>query len=258
MQSPTTTRRRSLLQLGGLSAVSTCTSTLTAALTAALTTALTAALPSTGFAQSWPTRPISLVVPFPAGGIVDNVSRALLPRLTSSLGQPLIIDNKAGAGGSIGTAQVAKARADGYTLLMAFDTHMVNPMLYTLTFDSEKDLTPVALIGTSPLIVLVPQSSPIQTLQDLVATAKKRPGALAYASTGPGSSNQLATELFKTASPPGAPQTEALLAAVPLQRVSEPVEIAHAIDFLLHPLAGYITGQTLHIDGGLTISATRL
>jgi NAD(P)-dependent dehydrogenase (short-subunit alcohol dehydrogenase family) len=68
----------------------------------------------------------------------------------------------------------------------------------------------------------------------------------------------VATELFKTASPPGAPQTEALLAAVPLQRVSEPVEIAHAIDFLLHPLAGYITGQTLHIDGGLTISATRI
>nr|WP_279343677.1 tripartite tricarboxylate transporter substrate binding protein [Variovorax terrae] len=122
----------------------------------------------------------------------------MLPKLTTSLGQPLVIDNKAGAGGSIGTAQVAKAKADGYTLLMAFDTHVVNPMLYKLSFDSEKDLTPVALVGTSPLIVVVPKDSPANSLKELVAMAKSKPGVLNFASTGAGSSNQLAAELFKT------------------------------------------------------------
>ena len=221
------THRRALLQIGAIAALS--------------------ILPPAIHAQSWPARPVTLVVPFPAGGIVDNVSRSLLPRLTTSLGQPLIIENKAGAGGSIGTAQVAKARPDGYTLLMAFDTHMVNPLLYKLTFDSEKDLTPVALIGTSPLIVVVPQGSPINTLQDLVATAKKRPGALAYASTGPGSSNQLATELFKMMTGTdmmhvpykgGAPAiTDTLAARVDVMFVSAASVLAHIKAGKLKPLA---------------------
>jgi len=149
-------------------------------------------------AQPYPNKPVQLVVPYPPGGIVDNISRAMLPKLTAALGQPILIDNKPGAGGSIGTAQVAKAKPDGYTMLMVFDTHAVNPLLYKLPFDSDKDLSPVALISTSPLILVTPPAVPVGSVKELVALAKSRPGALNYASTGAGSSNQLAAELFKS------------------------------------------------------------
>jgi tripartite-type tricarboxylate transporter receptor subunit TctC len=148
-------------------------------------------------AQPYPTKPIQVIVPYPPGGIVDNITRAMLPKLSSSLGQPLVIDNKPGAGGSIGTAQVAKAKPDGYTLLMVFDTHAVNPLLYKLTYDSDKDLTPVSLISTSPLVLVTPPAVPANSVKELVALAKAKPGALNYASTGAGSSNQLTAELFK-------------------------------------------------------------
>ncbi|WP_295854613.1 tripartite tricarboxylate transporter substrate binding protein [uncultured Xylophilus sp.] len=159
--------------------------------------ALALAAPALRAQGAWPSKPIQVVVPFPPGGIIDNVTRALQPRLEATLGQPLVIENRAGAGGSIGSAVVAKARPDGYTLLMAFDTHAVNPLLYKLPFDSDKDLTPVALIGVSPLLVVTPADAPVQSIRELVALAKSRPGALNYASTGAGSSNQLAAELFK-------------------------------------------------------------
>ena len=167
--------------------------------------ALTAAsvagtLPSLASAQAYPHQPIQVVVPFPAGGIVDNVTRKLGTQLTASLGQPIIIDNKAGAGGSIGAAQVARAKPDGYTLLSAFDTHAVNPLLYKLPFDSDKDLKPVALVATSPLVLLVHPSVPVKNVQELVALAKAKPGSLNYASTGAGSSNHLTAELFKSIS----------------------------------------------------------
>ena len=155
-------------------------------------------LAAPALAQPYPNKPIQVMVPYPPGGIVDNLTRALLPKLTSALGQPLIVENKPGAGGSIGTAQIAKARPDGYSVLMVFDTHAVNPLLYKLPYDSEKDLTPVALISTSPLIVVTPPAVPVNSLKELVALAKAKPGALNYASTGAGSSNQLAAELFKS------------------------------------------------------------
>jgi tripartite-type tricarboxylate transporter receptor subunit TctC len=148
-------------------------------------------------AQPYPNKPIQLIVPYPPGGIVDNITRAMLPKLSGSLGQPLVIDNKPGAGGSIGTAQVAKARPDGYTLLMVFDTHAVNPLLYKLSYDSDKDLTPISLISTSPLVLVTPPAVPVNSVKELVAMAKAKPGLLNYASTGAGSSNQLTAELFK-------------------------------------------------------------
>jgi len=156
------------------------------------------ALPAAAQAPAaYPDRPVHVVVPFPPGGIVDNVTRNLGARLSVALGQTFIVENKAGAGGSIGAAHVAKAAPDGYTLLAAFDTHAVNPLLYKLSFDSEKDLAPVALIGTSPLILVVHPSVPARTVPELVALAKAEPHALNYASTGAGSSNQLTAELFK-------------------------------------------------------------
>jgi len=166
----------------------------------ACVSALTAAGLSvtTAFAQStYPNKPIQVVVPFPAGGIVDNVFRAMSPSLQAGLGQPLVVDIKPGAGGSIGAGFAARAKPDGYTLLMVFDTFAVNPLLYKLSFDAEKDLTPVALIGTSSMVVVVPAASPVNSLAELVSLAKSKPGQLNYASTGTGSSNQLAAELFK-------------------------------------------------------------
>jgi tripartite-type tricarboxylate transporter receptor subunit TctC len=150
--------------------------------------------------ESYPSKPIQIVIPFPPGGIVDNVFRAISPSLSAALSQPLVVDNKPGAGGSIGAGLVAKAKPDGYTLLMVFDTFAVNPLLYKLPFDATHDLTPVALLCTSPLAMVVPASSPANTFADWMALAKSKPGALNYASTGAGSSNQLAAESFKMTS----------------------------------------------------------
>lgn len=156
------------------------------------------AMSGPAWAQSYPSQPIQIVVPFPAGGIVDNVTRKLGIQLNAQLGQPIVIDNRAGAGGSIGAAQVARAKPDGYTLLSAFDTHAVNPLLYKLPFDSDKDLKPIIQIATSPLVLLVHPSVPARNVQELVALAKAKPELLNYASTGAGSSNHLTAELFKS------------------------------------------------------------
>lgn len=159
--------------------------------------ALALSVPALRAQAKWPVKPIEVVVPFPPGGIVDNVTRALSTKLNTALGQQLIIQNKPGAGGSIGTGQVARATPDGHTLLMTFDTHVVNPQMYKLPFDSEKDLTPVVLVSTSPLILATPTDVPATSVKELVDLAKSKPGVLNYASTGAGSSNQLAAELFK-------------------------------------------------------------
>ena len=155
-------------------------------------------LAATTASAAYPERPIELVVPFPPGGIVDVVTRTMARQLSDTLKQPLVVVNKAGAGGSIGAAQVARSKPDGYTLLMAFDTHAINPLLYKLPFDSDKDLMPISLIGTSALVLAVPASVPVNSVPELVELAKRDPGALNYASTGAGSSNQLAAELFKS------------------------------------------------------------
>lgn len=153
---------------------------------------------ATPASAAYPEKPIELVVPFPPGGIVDVVTRNMARQLSGALKQPLVVVNKAGAGGSIGAAQVARSAPDGYTLLMAFDTHAINPLLYKLPFDSDKDLTPISLLGTSALVLAVPASVPANSVPELVAMAKRDPAALNYASTGAGSSNQLAAELFKS------------------------------------------------------------
>ncbi len=179
--SPKRPSRRDLLQLSALGALT-----------------ASGGVCALALAQSnYPNKPIQVVVPFPSGGIVDNVFRAMSPSLQASLGQPLVVDIKPGAGGSIGAGFAARSKPDGYTLLMVFDTFAVNPLLYKLTFDADKDLTPVALIGTSSMVVVVPAASPVNTLGELVSLAKSKPGQLNYASTGTGSSNQLAAELFK-------------------------------------------------------------
>lgn len=147
----------------------------------------------------YPNRPIKLVVPLPPGGVVDTMARLLSDRLRDNLGQPIIITNIAGAGGTIGAGQAAKSPADGYTLLLVYDTFAVNPSLYkNLPFDSFKDLTPVMEVVKIPLVVAAPVKLPANNLKEMAELAKSRPNGVNYSSGGAGSSGQLAAELLRT------------------------------------------------------------
>jgi tripartite-type tricarboxylate transporter receptor subunit TctC len=151
---------------------------------------------ATAAAQAYPSKPITLIVPFAAGGTVDKVARNLQEPLRARLGQQLIIDNRGGAGGTIGMAALAKAPADGHTLALVFDSYATEQFIYRkLPYSTERDFTGVAYVVRSPMVLVVPAASPYKTLNDYV-TAAKKPGAVTYASVGAGSSNHLAAELF--------------------------------------------------------------
>jgi tripartite-type tricarboxylate transporter receptor subunit TctC len=150
------------------------------------------------FAQGYPAKPIRIVVPFAPGGGTDILTRIMLPKLAETLKQQLIVDNRPGAGSQIGTDLVAKAAADGYTVLMVDTAFMTNPSLYSkLPYGSERDFAPVSLAATAPVIMIVHPSVPVRTVKELVALARARPGALNFASGGPGSSTHLGVELLK-------------------------------------------------------------
>ncbi len=163
------------------------------------TAALLAFLPVAALAQAWPTKPIRLVVPFPAGGGTDIIARELTGRVAAQARWSFVVDNKPGSGGNIGVDAAAKAPADGYTLVLGQTSNLaINPTLYSkLPYDPVKDLTPIALIGSSPLLLVVASNSPYRTLADLVAAAKAQPSAINYASSGNGTVAHLATELFQ-------------------------------------------------------------
>lgn len=148
-------------------------------------------------AQAWPARPIRLVVPFPPGGLIDNMARLVGSRLSQELGQPVVIDNKPGAGGNVGAAEAARATADGYTLLMASPALTISPAIYKKLPYQPSQLAPVALLGRVPNVLLVNPASGIGKVQDLVGRAKAKPGQLNYASNGNGTSLHLSAELFK-------------------------------------------------------------
>ena len=150
-------------------------------------------------AEDWPTRPIQIVVSFAAGGTVDIVARMVGERLSARLGQPVVIENRPGAGGNIGAAAVARSNADGYTLLMSGSpTHSVGPHLFkNLTFDPMRDLPPVAMLAVSPNMLVVNSSLPIKSVAELVQFAKDKPGTVTYSSAGIGTSGYLAAELLK-------------------------------------------------------------
>ena len=151
-------------------------------------------------AQDYPTRPVQLVVPFSAGGAVDAVGRLMAQKLSDRLGKPVVVDNKPGASGNIGAQGVARAPADGYTLLMAAVTnYAINAPLQPaqLTYNLEKDLVPVAIVGNVPLMLVVNPALPASNLQQFIQLAKGKPGQLTFASSGNGSTEHLAGELFK-------------------------------------------------------------
>lgn len=148
-------------------------------------------LPLLAFAQSYPAKPVRIIVPFPAGGTTDLVARMVQPKFQEFLGVQTIIDNKGGAGGSIGSNEAARAAPDGYTFLMVFDTHAINHFIYKDALDPFKNLEHLMLMVTSPsTLVAVPNFAP-SNLKDLIASAKKEPGKVTYASVGSASSNHL-------------------------------------------------------------------
>jgi tripartite-type tricarboxylate transporter receptor subunit TctC len=150
-------------------------------------------------AQDYPSRPIKLVVPWAPGGGIDNLARVVGEKLAESLGQPIVIENRPGAASSIGTAFVAKAPADGYTLILSNTTHAINATLYrTLAYESVKDFAPVAFMASSMGVLVVYPAFPARGLKELVTMAKAKPGTINYGSAGNGSIQHLAGELFKS------------------------------------------------------------
>ncbi len=168
-------------------------------LAAAAGIALFAAALTSAHAQSWPSRGIRIVVPFAPGGSTDLFARLVGERLATALGQSVIIDNRAGAGGNIGADAVAKAPPDGYTLLMATTGVMAinNAMYKTMSFDAEKDLKPVIYIASITNVLIVPADSTLKNVGDVIAAAKAAPGKLSFASSGSGSSTHMSAELFR-------------------------------------------------------------
>jgi tripartite-type tricarboxylate transporter receptor subunit TctC len=157
-----------------------------------------AALPG-AHAQAWPSRGIRIVVPFAPGGSTDIFARLVGDRLATAVGQPVVIDNRPGAGGNIGADAVAKAPPDGYTLLMATTGVMAinNAMYKNLSYDAEKDLKPVIYIASITNVLIVPADSPFKSAGDVIAAAKAAPGKLSFASSGAGSSTHMSAELFR-------------------------------------------------------------
>ena len=152
-------------------------------------------------AQTWPARPLRLIVPFPPGGGSDAVGRVIAQKLGERLGQQVVVDNRAGAGGSIGTEAAVRATPDGYTMVLASTSEIaINPSLYAgrINYDTIKDLLPVALVATTPMVVIATPGLPVQSIPELIALARARPGELNAASAGAGTISPLAGELFRS------------------------------------------------------------
>lgn len=171
------------------------------ALLAAGIAAIIGSAPLPAQAQNYPSKPIRYVVPFPPGGTTDIISRLIAQKLTESLGQPVIVENKAGAGGVVGTDSVAKALPDGYTILMgASGPIAISPsLLKNIPYDPIKDFAPITTVAVVPTMLVVNPSVPANSVRELIALAKARPGRLSFASTGNGATPHMAGELFKLA-----------------------------------------------------------
>ena len=158
---------------------------------------LLAALVAGALAQDYPNRPVRLIVPFPPGGSNDVVGRLVAMQLSTQLGQQVFVDNRGGAGGVIGTEACATAAPDGYTLCIISIAHAVNPALHKLNYDPIKSFTPISIFATGPNVLAINPTLPVNSVKELVALAKQKPGELNYASAGVGSFQHLGGELFK-------------------------------------------------------------
>ena len=199
-------------------------------------------------ADNWPNRTIRLVSPFPPGGTTDLLARLLAPPLSKALGQQVIVENRAGGGGSIGTGIVAKSAPDGYTFVIVFDTHAVNPSLIpNMPFDTRADLAPVMLIATGPMVITAHASQPYRSFAALMAAAREKPGAITYGTIGTGSLAHLAmTQMnalgrFSTTHVPykgGGPLAQDAIAGhVPIAMATSALLSPHIRSGVLVPLA---------------------
>ena len=198
-------------------------------------------------AQEWPAKPVRFVVPYPPGGGTDVIARIVQPRLSEALGQPIVIENRGGAGGALGTAEAAKAAPDGYTFLFTLSSHTINPLLYKVSYDIERDFTPVTLIVSVPQIIVASPGSKIMSMEDVVTMARSQPGKLAFASVGNGTPSHIAGELLKLRAgidithvpyKGGGPAvSDTLGGQVPLLMVSMPAAIAFVRSGRLRALA---------------------
>lgn len=169
---------------------------------AILATVACAGLPAAQAADAaaYPDRPVTLLIPYPPGGSADLLARPIAVELQKKLGQTVVIDYKPGAGGTIASAQLARAKPDGYTLLMVLAAHAISPNIYSsLPYDTRRDFTPVSLVATLPLLAVAPTVAPFNNIKELVDYARKNPGKVSYASAGNGNTSHLAVELFKRA-----------------------------------------------------------
>jgi tripartite-type tricarboxylate transporter receptor subunit TctC len=149
---------------------------------------------------AYPTRPIKIIIAFPVGGLLDTVSRVVGEKMSSLLGQQIVIEARPGAGGTLATAAVARAEPDGYTLMMINDNHSLNPSVFkNVPYDSVKDFASIGFVGSAPLVMVVNAGIPAQTIKELVELAKEEPGVLTYGSVGVGSASHLAGEMFAAA-----------------------------------------------------------
>jgi len=158
---------------------------------------LTLALTTMAAAQDYPTKPVRLIIPFPPGGSNDVVGRLIATHLGEQLGKQVVVDNRSGAGGVIGTEIAANSAPDGYTLLIISIAHAVNPWLYKLNYDPIKSFTPIGILASGPNVLAINPGLPVNSVKELVALAKQKPGELQYASAGVGSFQHLGGELFK-------------------------------------------------------------
>lgn len=187
-------------------------------------------------AADYPERPITLVVPYEAGGGNDVIARLVAAKMSTALGKPIVVENRGGAGSTIGTRYVAKARPDGYTILIATSALAINPSLYPdVGYDPKQDFAPVGLIATSANLVLVRQSLPVHSMAELIALAKKDPGKLNFASTGTGTSTHLAAELF-------AAMANVKITAIPYKGVAPAVTdlLGEHVDLMFCPSASVV------------------
>jgi tripartite-type tricarboxylate transporter receptor subunit TctC len=201
-----------------------------------------------GSALAWPTKPVTFIVPYPPGGGTDVIARIVQEPLSRQLGQPIVIENRGGAGGSVGTAVAARAMPDGHTLLFTLSSHSINPVIYPkLPFDTERDFRPVSMVASLPQLFAVHPGTPYATFAELVAYMKRNPGRLDYASVGVGSPSHIAGELLKMRLNAymvhipyrgGGPAVAATMAGdVPLLIVSIPAAMGQVRAGRLRPLA---------------------
>ena len=198
-------------------------------------------------AQDYPSKPVRFIVPYPPGGGTDIIARIVQPKLAEALGQPIVIENRGGAGGALGTDAVAKSAPDGYTFLFTLSSHTINPLLYKLGYDVEADFAAVSLLVSVPQLIAAHPNAPATTLAELVAAAKKQPGALAYASVGNGTPSHIAGELLKLRSgidlvhvpyKGGGPAVaDTLSGQVPFLFVTAPAALGHVRSGKLRALA---------------------